>query len=209
MDVETSFVAVLTEGLTAQGGAAWNTSKQTNSPYLIANNPALLASPAGKAEFGQPIYSVDNPYGPAGGPSANSPPLQFNARLRYQWTMSAYDSFVQAGATHTAHSFTQSSVNPTLSSGCECEHDVAAVREPPDLAVRCIRRRREGCLDGGCLCAKSDQCDQEHVHLDQSVRARGNHHAAAGDRGADRVINSEGDPGPRVTASPVPPQGGA
>ena len=31
--VETSFVAVLTEGLTAQGGAAWNTSKQTNSPY--------------------------------------------------------------------------------------------------------------------------------------------------------------------------------
>ena len=40
--VETSFVAVLTEGLTAQGGAAWNTSKQTNSPYLVANNPALL-----------------------------------------------------------------------------------------------------------------------------------------------------------------------
>ena len=54
--VETSIVAVITEGLTAQGGAAWNSSTQTNSPYLIANNPALLANPATKAEFGQPIY---------------------------------------------------------------------------------------------------------------------------------------------------------
>jgi len=95
--VETSFVAVLAEGLTAQGGAAWNTSKQTNSPFLVANNPALLANPATKSVYGQPLYSVDNPFGPIGGPSANSPPLQFNARLRYQWRMSAYDSFVQAG----------------------------------------------------------------------------------------------------------------
>jgi len=41
-------------GLTAQGGASWNSSKQTNSPSLIANNPALLLDPATKAEFGQP-----------------------------------------------------------------------------------------------------------------------------------------------------------
>jgi outer membrane receptor protein involved in Fe transport len=129
--VETSFVAVLTEGLTAQGGAAWNTSKQTNSPYLVANNPALLSNPASKAEYGQPIYAVDNPYGPAGGPSANSPPLQFNARLRYQWKMNAYDSFVQVGATHTAHSFTQSSVNPTLSSGSNVSTTLLRFENPP------------------------------------------------------------------------------
>jgi len=129
--VETSFVAVLTEGLIAQGGAAWNTSKQTNSPYLIANNPALLANPASKSEYGQPIYSVDNPYGPAGGPSANSPPLQFNARLRYQWKMSSYDSFVQVGATHTAHSFTQSSANPTLSSGSNVSTTLLRFENPP------------------------------------------------------------------------------
>ena len=115
--VETSLIAVLAQGLTAQGSASWNSSKQTNSPYLIANNPALLADPATKAEFGQPILSVQNPYGPAGGPSANSPPLQFNLRLRYQWTMNSYNAFVQAGGTHTAHSFTQSSSNPTLSAG--------------------------------------------------------------------------------------------
>jgi outer membrane receptor protein involved in Fe transport len=129
--LETTFVAVITEGLIAQGGAAWNTSKQTNSPYLIANNPALLANPASKAEFGQPIYAVDNPYGPSGGPSANSPPLQFNARLRYQWTMNSYNSFVQLGATHTAHSFTQSSANPTLSSGSNVSTTLLRFENPP------------------------------------------------------------------------------
>jgi iron complex outermembrane recepter protein len=115
--VETSFIAEITRGLTAQGAASWNSSTQTNSPYLIANNPQLLANPATKGEFGQPILSVTNPYGPVGGPSANSPPLQFNLRLRYQWAMNAYNAFVQAGATHTAHSYTQSSANPALSQG--------------------------------------------------------------------------------------------
>jgi iron complex outermembrane recepter protein len=129
--VETSFVAVLTEGLTAQGGASWNSSTQTNSPYLVANNPALLATPAGKAEFGQAITSVQSPYGPIGGPSANSPPLQFNARLRYQWTMNSYNAFAQLGATHTAHSFTQSSVNPTLSAGSNVSTTLLRFENPP------------------------------------------------------------------------------
>jgi iron complex outermembrane receptor protein len=137
--VETSLVAVLTEGLTAQGGASWNSSTQTNSPFLVANNPALLATPAGKAEFGQPITSVQSPYGPIGGPSANSPPLQFNARLRYQWTMDSYNAFAQLGATHTAHSFTQSSVNPTLSAGSNVSTTLLRFENPPitqyDLSV--------------------------------------------------------------------------
>lgn len=115
--VETSFIAVIVQGLTAQGGASWNTSKQTNSPNLIANNPALLSNPATKAEYGQPILSVQNPYGPVGSPSANSPPMQFNLRLRYEWTVDAFHGFAQAGATHTAHSYTQSGSNPSLSAG--------------------------------------------------------------------------------------------
>jgi iron complex outermembrane receptor protein len=129
--VETSIIAVLTPGLTAQGGASWNTSKQTNSPYLFANNPALLSNPASKAEYGQPILSVQNPYGPIGGPSANSPPMQFNLRLRYQWTMSSYNAFVQAGATHTAHSFTQSSANPALSAGANVSTTLLRFENPP------------------------------------------------------------------------------
>jgi iron complex outermembrane recepter protein len=115
--LETSFIAVLTRGLTAQGGISWNRSEQTNSPYLIANNPDLLANPATKALYGQPITSIKNPYGPLGSPTANSPPLQYNLRLRYEWSRNSYNSFVQAGATHTAHSYTQSGVNPSLSSG--------------------------------------------------------------------------------------------
>jgi outer membrane receptor protein involved in Fe transport len=115
--IETTFIAVIAPGLTFQGGGAWNSSKQTNSPYLIANNPALLNDPATKGEYGQPILSVQNPYGPPGSPAANAPPLQFNMRLRYEWTVDTYNTFVQFGATHTGHSFTQSGSNPPLSAG--------------------------------------------------------------------------------------------
>jgi iron complex outermembrane recepter protein len=110
--VETSVIAVIVDGLTAQGGASWNSSSQTNSPALIANNPALPAS-----EFGKPITGIQNVFGPLGSPTANSPPFQANVRLRYQWSFNDYKAFVQTGATHTAHSFTQSGVNPGLSAG--------------------------------------------------------------------------------------------
>jgi iron complex outermembrane recepter protein len=115
--VETSIIAVLAEGLTANAGASWNSSKQTNSPFLIANNPDLLNDPATAALYGQPITSIQNVFGPLGTPSANSPPFQFNLRLRYQWNIDSYNAFVQAGGTHTAHSYTQAGVNPALSAG--------------------------------------------------------------------------------------------
>ncbi|HVO48618.1 MAG TPA: TonB-dependent receptor, partial [Steroidobacteraceae bacterium] len=130
--VETSVIAVLTTGLTAQGAASWNSSVQTNSPYLIANNPDLLNNPASKGEYGQPILSVQNPYGPAGGPSANSPPMQFNMRLRYEWTTAnAYNAYMMAGVTHTAHSFTQSSANPVLSAGDNVSTTLLRFENPP------------------------------------------------------------------------------
>jgi iron complex outermembrane recepter protein len=122
---------VITEGLTAQGGASWNSSEQTNSPYLIANNPQLLASQATASEYGKPVLSVQNPFGPIGGPSANSPPMQFNLRLRYQWNVRSYNAFVQAGATHTAHSFTQSSANPSLSAGANISTTLLRFENPP------------------------------------------------------------------------------
>ena len=122
--VEQSFIAVLTHGLTAEGGAAWNSSEQTNSPSLIANNRALLANPATASLYGQPIINgvnkagvygpIGNPYGPIGAPSAFSPPFQFNGRLRYEWVMNSYNLFAQTGVTHTAHSYTQSGSNPAL-----------------------------------------------------------------------------------------------
>jgi outer membrane receptor protein involved in Fe transport len=129
--VETSFVAVLTPGLTAQGGISWNSSEQTNSPYLIANNPELLNDPATAALYGKPITNIKNVYGPLGTPSANSPPFQYNLRLRYQWSRNAYTAFVQAGATHTAHSFTQSGVNPALSVGGSVSTTLIRFENPP------------------------------------------------------------------------------
>lgn len=117
--VETSLIAVLSKGLTAQGAASWTSSEQTNSPFLIDNNHGQLSG-AGvppSPTLGQPILSVLNPYGPPGSPASFAPPLQFNMRLRYQWLMNSYNLFAQTGMTHTAHSFTQSGSNPVLSAG--------------------------------------------------------------------------------------------
>jgi outer membrane receptor protein involved in Fe transport len=118
--LETSLVAKPFRGLTLQGAASWNHSEQTNSPVLIDNNPA-------SANFGKPItqscggtaYSgscspISNPFGPVGSPTANSPPIQFSLRARYDWSVGDLGAFVQAGAVHTGHSFTQAGSNPPL-----------------------------------------------------------------------------------------------
>ena len=116
--LETSLVARITDGLTLQGSGAWNQSEQTNEPALIDNVP-------GSVNFGKPITevcdsagqncsSVGSPFGPKGSPSANAPPVQYNVRARYEWAVGEYHAFVQAGASHTAHSYTQAGSNPTL-----------------------------------------------------------------------------------------------
>ena len=116
--VETSLVARVVTGLTLQGAASWNQSRQTNSPALIDENPASV-------NFGKPITEVcsptctpiTNPYGPIGAPSANAPPIQFSLRARYEWIINGYTPYVQAGATHSGHSFTQAGANPTFGAG--------------------------------------------------------------------------------------------
>ena len=119
--IETQLAARVTTGLTVQGAAAWNHSEQTNSPALINNNPA-------SAGFGTPITHicdstgancapVTNPFGPIGAPSANAPPIQFSVRVRYEWTIGGYTPYVQFGATHQGHSFTQAGSNPTIGTG--------------------------------------------------------------------------------------------
>lgn len=116
--IETSLVARVLPGLTAQAAGSWNQSRQTNSPALINNNPASAA-------FGQPITQncdktganctpVTNPFGPINSPSANAPPIQFSLRLRYDWSFGGYLPFVQVAATHSGHSFTQAGSNPTI-----------------------------------------------------------------------------------------------
>jgi outer membrane receptor protein involved in Fe transport len=116
--IETSVIARLVPGLTLQGAASWNRSRQTNSPVLTDNNPA-------SNNYGKPITQacdstgticspITNPFGPIGSPSANAPPMQFSLRGRYDWNMGDFSPFVQVGATHTGHSFTQAGSNPTI-----------------------------------------------------------------------------------------------
>jgi iron complex outermembrane recepter protein len=118
--VETSIVARVWQGLTLQGAASWNSSEQTNSPALIDTNPASVNF--GKAitekcsATGTNCTAISNLFGPPGAPSANSPPIQFNLRARYDWTFNSYNAFVQVGGQHTGHSFTQSGNDPALSS---------------------------------------------------------------------------------------------
>lgn len=97
--VESAIVARVTHGLTFQASAAWNSASQTNSPFLIDNNPPSV-------NFGKPITSIPNPYGPIGSPTAYSPPFSANARVRYEWSFNDYNAFVQVGGSHQAHEVT-------------------------------------------------------------------------------------------------------
>jgi iron complex outermembrane receptor protein len=115
--IETSMVARVIGGLTVQGAASWNQTRQTNSPALIDNNP--LSANFGHAitqscgSTGGSCSAITNPFGPVGSPTANAPPLQFCLRARYEWSFGDYNPFAQFGASHTGHSFTQAGSNPT------------------------------------------------------------------------------------------------
>ncbi len=117
--VETSLTARVTSGLTVQAAGEWLFDPhQTNSPTLIANNPA--SGNVGKPLLDcsvSPCVVAQNLFGPAGAPPANAPPHQFSLRARYEWAIGTYTPYVQVGATHTGHSFTQAGANPPLTVG--------------------------------------------------------------------------------------------
>jgi iron complex outermembrane recepter protein len=118
--LETSVVARLAHGLMLQGAAAWNHSEQRNSPALLINNPARtdvgqpITQTCGGAYYTGSCSPLTNPYGPIGSPSANAPPIQFSLRARYDWNAGDYSAFIQFGAVHTGHSFSQAGSNPTI-----------------------------------------------------------------------------------------------
>ncbi|HTX24107.1 MAG TPA: TonB-dependent receptor [Steroidobacteraceae bacterium] len=119
--IETSFVARVMTGLTVQGAASWNQSRQTNSPALIDTNPASVNYGKPITEIcnssGQDCAPITNPFGPVGSPSADAPPMQLSLRARYAWRIGSYSPFVQIGATHNDHAYTQAGSNPTLGVG--------------------------------------------------------------------------------------------
>jgi outer membrane receptor protein involved in Fe transport len=103
--IELQLIGKVTEGLTVQGSASWNSSKQTNAPCLesagsgpdgIPNNPV----PKGQCitqEKGQPLA---NAFGALGTSPAFSPSIEFNLRARYDWNVGDYKPFASLGANH-------------------------------------------------------------------------------------------------------------
>jgi iron complex outermembrane recepter protein len=100
---ELQLVARVTQGLTLQGSASWNSSNQTNAPCLSSGVPAAKSgnpTPIGQCittEKGAPFV---NAFGALNTSPAYSPSFMFNARARYDWTMGDYKPFWMVGANH-------------------------------------------------------------------------------------------------------------
>ncbi len=104
---EPSIIARVTHGLTVQAAAAWNSSSQTNSPYLVDNNPLSV-------NYGKDITSIPNPYGPLGSSTTNSAPFNVNARVRYEWAFNDYNAFAQIAGQHQDHMITATGYIPAF-----------------------------------------------------------------------------------------------
>jgi outer membrane receptor protein involved in Fe transport len=104
--IELQLVARVTGGLTIQGSSSWNSTNQTNAPCLrssgtvgsskLANNP----TPAGQCITQINGLPYTNPYGVLDTSPAYSPPLEFNLRARYDFSIFDYKSFVSIGGNH-------------------------------------------------------------------------------------------------------------
>jgi outer membrane receptor protein involved in Fe transport len=113
---QAQIVARATDGLTIQGSATYNDSKQANAPCFIANNPA--ASTFGKCIT--QVYSstgpkpVQSPFGNVGGITPFSPHFQGNLRVRYEWAGSAdINWFLAAGVNYTSSMYNQPATYPS------------------------------------------------------------------------------------------------
>jgi iron complex outermembrane receptor protein len=96
--VEMQAIARVTHGLTVSAGAAWNSSNLQTEPPLRDVTGNVITDPR-----------LGSPFGVPGSPLAQSPPLQANVRVRYEFSIGDYNSFVQVGATHQAHAISATS----------------------------------------------------------------------------------------------------
>jgi iron complex outermembrane recepter protein len=119
---EVQITARPSAGLTIQGSATYNDSKQSNSPCFIVNNPT--ATDFGKClttRFGglnvngavNPALPVQSPFGNVGGITPFSPHFQGNIRARYEWTKGDMNWFVAAGVNYTSSTFNEPATYPS------------------------------------------------------------------------------------------------
>ena len=104
--VEIQAIARLFEGFTVQGSSSWNASEQTDAPCLPSNRVAPAGKTPNPTPLGQCITQINsqpytNPFGVLGTRPPFSPPLEFNVRARYDWSIQGgYNAFASIGASH-------------------------------------------------------------------------------------------------------------
>ena len=114
--VEAQIVARPVTGLSIQGSATYNDSRQSTSPCFIANNP--LASSYGQCITqvynGGKVQSVQSPYGNIGDVTPFSPHVQANLRSRYDWAGKAdFNWFVSGGISYTGAMYNEPATYPS------------------------------------------------------------------------------------------------
>jgi outer membrane receptor protein involved in Fe transport len=133
--IELQITGKVTQALTLIASGSWNRSQQTTSPPLVdnncANNPNRALLNAGSSNpvpvsptCGQPITQLVEPngqlgsvidtFGAVGVPTAFSPPMQYNARARYDFVVGDYKSFWQVGMLHVGHEYNNSNTQPAI-----------------------------------------------------------------------------------------------
>lgn len=120
--VEAQIFARPYEGLTINASGTYNSSKQSNAPCFIANNPT--ASSFGNCiterfgngydQAGNPLtLPVQSPFGTVGSITPFSPKFQGNIRFRYEWAgKNGMDWFAAVGGNYISAQFNQPATYP-------------------------------------------------------------------------------------------------
>ena len=153
--VEIQAVALLFPGFTVQGSSSWNASAQTDAPCLRSNRVAPAGKTPNPTPLGECITQVNglpytNPFGVLGTRAPFSPPLEFNVRARYDWTIQGgYNAFASIGASphRRAEQRTGKFPGRQRPGAKSSDHDAAAVSDPRLHDLRCGDRHDEGQLD--------------------------------------------------------------
>jgi len=117
--IEAQIVARPVTGLSVQGSATYNDSRQANAPCFVANNP--LASTYGQCinstyNSANPSMpkSIASPFGNIGDVTPFSPHVQANFRARYDWAgKSDLNWFVSSGVSYTGSMYTEPATYPS------------------------------------------------------------------------------------------------
>jgi iron complex outermembrane recepter protein len=100
--LETQIQVLITTGLTVSLSGAWNSSELVKEVDFVDQNGNPIVWSNYRDSKGNPLR---NPFGQRGDPLAQCPPFEGNIRARYEVAIGDYSWFVQAAATHQAHSY--------------------------------------------------------------------------------------------------------